>query len=55
MLLTTKQSAAYLNLKPETLNKWRWAGTGPKYYRVGGAVRYKQHDLEDFLQSEVNS
>ena len=55
MLLTGKQAAAYLNLKPETLTKWRWAGKGPNYYRVGGAVRYSVADLEAFIQPEVRS
>ncbi|WP_082737934.1 MULTISPECIES: helix-turn-helix domain-containing protein [unclassified Sphingomonas] len=53
MLLTTKDAAAYLNIKPETLTKWRWAGTGPKYYRVGGAVRYDKNDVDAFLRGEV--
>lgn len=50
VLLNEKQAAEYLNLKPETLTKWRWAGKGPQAVKVGAAVRYRSTDLEAFIQ-----
>lgn len=49
MLLNEKQAAAYLNIKPQTLTRWRWAGKGPKAVKVGGAVRYRTEALEAFI------
>lgn len=49
MLLNEKQAAAYLNIKPQTLTRWRWAGKGPKSVKVGGAVRYRAEALEEFI------
>jgi len=46
--LNTKQAAEYLGLKYGTLHGWRFNGTGPKYIKMGGAVRYRIDDLEDF-------
>lgn len=48
-LLKEHEAASYLKLKPVTLARWRWAGKGPNYYKVGGAVRYKRADLEAFV------
>jgi len=50
VLLTTKEAAAYLNIKPETLTTWRWAGKGPKAVKVGSSVRYRMSDLEAFIE-----
>lgn len=50
--LTDKEVAAALKLETDTLKRWRWAGKGPKFYKVGGtAVRYKVSDLEAFVQN----
>ncbi len=34
-LLTSKEAADYLNLKPKTLAEWRLAKTGPPYVKLG--------------------
>lgn len=48
-LLSTKEAAAYLNLHPSTLEKWRVYGGGPKARRLGGkAIRYHRSDLDTF-------
>lgn len=49
VLLKEQDAAQYLSVKPETLTRWRWSGNGPRYYKVGGAVRYKAEDLDAFL------
>lgn len=53
--VTEKEAAAYLSLQSETLNRWRWAGKGPRYYRVGGTIRYKLKDLDAFTQPHGDS
>ena len=52
-LLTTKDAAAFLDISEKTLEGWRSAETGPKFYRMGGRlVRYFRSDLEDWLRNE---
>lgn len=52
-LLTAKQAARYLSISTKWLANQRWQGTGPKFIRVGGAVRYRASDLEQFLEEAV--
>jgi hypothetical protein len=42
----TRWAAAYLNLAPSTLNKARVFGTGPAFFRLGRAIRYRREDLD---------
>jgi excisionase family DNA binding protein len=54
-LLTEKQTAAYLNCSPYTLQKTRRTG-GPNsipYVRIGRAIRYKVSDLDKYIQSRT--
>ena len=52
-LLTAKQAAHYLSISTKWLANQRWQGTAPKFIRVGGAVRYRISDLEQFLEEAV--
>ena len=48
-LLTPIQAAALLRLSPGTLAQWRVQGTGPKFYRVGRSIRYREADIEAMI------
>lgn len=48
-LFTTRQSAERCNLSPRTLEKLRLTGGGPLYIRLGGAVRYRETDLDAWI------
>ncbi len=48
-LLTETEAAALLGLKVATLRRWRWAGKGPRFLKLCGAVRYDPVDLEAFI------
>ncbi|MBU0601153.1 MAG: helix-turn-helix domain-containing protein [Gammaproteobacteria bacterium] len=49
-LLTAKQAAAFLKVKPGTLACWRTTKRYPlKYIRVGKSIRYRLGDLQAFL------
>jgi len=50
-LLTPEQAAALLNLKAKTLARWRWAGCGPRFMKIGEAVRYAENDLQAFIKA----
>lgn len=49
--LTTKQAAAYLGLKPNTLDVWRCKRVRyqPPYLKLGRAIRYELADLDAWL------
>ena len=48
-LLGEKTVAEILNIEVATLRRWRWAGKGPQFLKIGAAVRYAPHSLEDYL------
>ncbi len=54
-MLSTKEAAAYLGVKPDTLRQWRWMGTGPEYKKIGPSpkarVRYEPDALEKYLET----
>jgi predicted DNA-binding transcriptional regulator AlpA len=36
-----------------TQERWRQQGTGPKYIKLGGRVRYRRSDIEEWLDSRT--
>ena len=48
-LMKQDEVARRLRVNRRTLSRWRSAGTGPEYLRVGNAVRYESRSLEDWL------
>lgn len=48
-LLREIDAAAYLGLAPKTLARWRWAGKGPTFHKLGTAVRYSVRELDAFI------
>ena len=52
-LLNTPEAAEYLDLQPCTLETWRSRGGGPKFLKLGRAVRYRLTDLDDFIESRL--
>jgi excisionase family DNA binding protein len=55
VIYTTRQAAKYLGLSISTLNKWRCYGFGPKYLKLGRAVRYRQEELDRYLEGQLYS
>jgi len=51
--LTTPEAAVYINVKPATLEQWRWNGRGPRFCKIGRSCRYRITDLDDFLSEKV--
>jgi predicted site-specific integrase-resolvase len=48
VLLTQEDVAQRWKLNARTLERWRWQGTGPRFVRIGGAIRYRVKDLEEY-------
>ncbi len=49
-LLKESEAARILNVEIATLRRWRWAGKGPCFLKIGDAVRYDPADLEAFMR-----
>lgn len=49
-LLDEKGAAEILSLRPTTLRRWRSAGTGPAFVKIGAAVRYEPSALHTFIR-----
>jgi hypothetical protein len=52
-LLTEAEAAAYLRVRPRTLQDWRVRAVGPRFVRYSGrGVRYRMADLGAWLASK---
>ena len=49
--MDTRGAARYLGVAYQTLNLWRVEGRGPAYLWLGHLVRYRQNDLDAWLES----
>ena len=49
ILLNEREAARRLGLRIATLRRWRWAGKGPRFLKLCGAVRYDPADLDMFI------
>jgi predicted DNA-binding transcriptional regulator AlpA len=49
-LIETKQAAEMLGTTEGTLKSWRSRGSGPKWVKLGAAVRYDVEELLDFIK-----
>jgi len=52
-LLTPKQLAEYLTLKPKTIETMRRRGDGPRFIKVGRSVRYRGCDINEYLDDQT--
>ena len=54
-VMTTVEAAEYVGLKKPTMERFRFLGQGPAYCKLGGAVRYRKRDLDEWLDSRLVS
>jgi len=52
-ILDTPEAATYLRLSKPTLERLRLKGDGPRYAKLGKAVRYRRADLDAWLASRL--
>lgn len=51
-LLTPEEAAEFLRTKPRTIERWRHAGGGPPFLKIGRRVCYRLSDLEGWLAQQ---
>lgn len=50
-----RQAARYIGTSDTTLRMYRYAGTGPTYYRPGERlIRYRKSDLDTWINERLN-
>lgn len=54
-MFITKEAANYIGLTKATLEAWRCRGNGPKFLKLGRAVRYRKKDLDAFLTARLRT
>lgn len=47
------RAAEYLGIALKTLDKWRCAGRGPRYLKLGARVLYPQGELDAFKAANL--
>lgn len=50
-IMNERQVAEYLNMSVASVRRWRFFRKGPKFVKIGSAVRYKHGDVETWLDS----
>ncbi|WP_294181156.1 AlpA family transcriptional regulator [uncultured Schumannella sp.] len=48
-LMHSREVAAYLKVSESTLSRWRSAGSGPPFLRLGGIARYRLDAVDRWL------
>jgi len=49
----TRQVAEMLDLHPEQIKKLRYRGDGPRWFRVGAAVRYDVLEIGRWIEEQT--
>ncbi len=53
-LYTERQAAGRLAVSLASLRRWRRAGIGPRYFKLGGILRYRPEDLDHFIAERLS-
>ena len=48
-LIKERETAEILGVEVSTLRRWRWAGCGPVFCKLGAAVRYDPEDIAAYI------
>jgi predicted site-specific integrase-resolvase len=51
--LNQKELARRWNISHRTLERWRWAGQGPHFLKIGGRVVYRAEDILAFEREQL--
>lgn len=40
-------------ISPRTLERWRWLGEGPRFFKIGSRVVYNLADVEEYENTKL--
>ncbi|MFC3300204.1 Predicted transcriptional regulator [Arthrobacter agilis] len=52
-IYTPAELGSKLNKTPASLAQWRYMGMGPKFVKIGRAVRYRESDINAWLDGQT--
>ena len=52
-LLTEKETAEEIDVRPQTLARWRMLKEGPPFTRIGRNIRYRRTLLDAWLDKQT--
>jgi excisionase family DNA binding protein len=52
-LLSVKEAADYLGVKPATIYDWRTDNKGPRAVKVGRLVKFRESDLDAYIDASA--
>jgi predicted DNA-binding transcriptional regulator AlpA len=52
-LLTELEAATRIGISLSTMRRWRRAHTAPNHFRVGGILRYRPEDVDQFIAGHL--
>lgn len=52
VLATSKEVAEYLNIHPQTMDRWAVTGKGPSYAKIEGIRRYSWADVRAWVEAQ---
>jgi predicted DNA-binding transcriptional regulator AlpA len=55
VLLRENEAAKYLGMSISWMQRSRWDGSGPPFIKINHAVRYRQSDLEDWVEKRIQN
>jgi len=55
MLMNEQQAAIFLGMSISWMQRTRWEGGGPPYVKINHAVRYRQNDLEKWIEGRLQN
>ena len=53
MLMRENEAAKYLGMSLSWMQRSRWDGSGPPFVKLNHAVRYRQSDLETWIEERL--
>jgi predicted DNA-binding transcriptional regulator AlpA len=54
-MVNENTAAELLGISPRTLQAWRVAGTGPKFFKIGRTVRYRPAELDSYVRRRIRN
>ncbi len=51
-LMSPEELAARWGIMTITLDRWRWSGKGPRFFKAGRVVKYRVQDIEMYEEQK---